>query len=284
MTGKLPAQTEVDAVDLTVTDLARALELYQGVLGLRVLRREGAVAHLGAERAILRLHEDPRAPQRPRGASGLYHVAYLLPDRAHLGRLIRRFIDLRHPVEGASDHFVSEALYLSDPDGNGIEVYADRPRERWTRTDGSVTMTTKPLDIESLLHAAGDEPYAGAPDGTKVGHVHLQVSDVPRAEAFYRDALGLDVTARYGPDASFLSAGGYHHHVAVNAWGSRGGPRAPDGAIGLLEYALRVPDAAALDALAERLQKAGAPVAREGADVVTSDPSGNRVRVVAAPA
>lgn len=281
MTDKLPAQTEVDSVDLTVSDLGRALELYRDVLGFRVLRQENGVAHLGAERPLLRLHEDPRAPARPPGASGLFHVAYLLPDRAHLGRLVRRLIELRHPIEGASDHIVSEALYLSDPDGNGIEVYVDRPRELWTRADGGIQMATRPLDVRSLVEAAGEAPYEHAPHGTKVGHIHLNVAHVPSAEAFYRDAVGLDVTARYGPEASFLSAGGYHHHVAVNTWGTRGGPRPPAGAIGLREYTLRAPGRDALDALAERLQKEGAPFEEPAKALVASDPSGNRVRFVA---
>lgn len=281
MEGKLPAQTDMGPVDLTVSDLGRALALYRDVLGFRLLREEGTVAHLGAAETFLRLHEDPRAAPRPRGATGLFHVAYLLPSRAHLGRLIRRLIERQHPVDGASDHLVSEAIYLSDPDGNGIEVYADRPRDSWRREGGSIAMATQPLGVQSLIEAAGAGSYHEAPEGTKVGHVHLNVQQVPSAEAFYRDALGLDLTARYGPQASFLSAGGYHHHVAVNTWGTLGGPRPPPGALGLREYTVRIPAREAFDALVERLRRTGAPMEADDGSVLTSDPSGNRVSVVA---
>lgn len=236
---KLPDATSIGRVDLTVHDLERELRFYRDALGFRVLREEKGFAEVGADEPIVGLHEDPTAPPRPRVASGLYHMAILLPSREALGGMLRRLAPMR-VLEGASDHHVSEALYLSDPEGNGIEIYADRPREKWSRDNGGgIAMTTQSMDVEGVLHEAA-EPLKEVPVGTRMGHVHLQVGDVPAAEKWYVD-LGFDVTARYGPQASFLSAGGYHHHVAVNAWQSRGAPPAKGDELGLRSYTIVVP-------------------------------------------
>ena len=256
---KLPDATRIARVDLTVRDLDREVRFYRDALGLRVLREEEAHAELGADAPIVGLHADPAAPPRPRVAPGLYHMAILLPTREALGGMLRRLAPQR-VLEGASDHAVSEALYLSDPEVNGIEVYADRPRDAWPRAGEGIAMTTQSMDVDGVL-AAAKEPLREAPDGTRMGHVHLQVGDVPAAEAWYRD-LGFDVTARYGPQASFLSAGGYHHHVAVNAWNSRGAPPARGDELGLRSYTIEVP---------------GLREAREA-----RDPAGNVVRLVRA--
>ena len=253
---KLPGETRIGRVDLTVRDLEGELRFYRDALGLRVLRQEDGHAELGADAPIVGLHADPAVPPRPRVASGLYHMAILLPTRAALGGLLRRLAPLR-VLEGASDHAVSEALYLSDPEGNGIEVYADRPRASWPREGDGIGMTTQPMDVDGVLAEAA-EPLQEMPAGTRMGHVHLQVGDVPAAEAWYRD-LGFDVTARYGPQASFLSAGGYHHHVAVNSWSSRGAPPARGDELGLRSYTIEVP---------------GLKEARE-----ERDPAGNVVRL-----
>ena len=279
MDGKLPDAAGIGGVTLRVADLDRALAFYGRGLGLRVHARDEREATLGADAPFLRLVADPGAPPRPPGTSGLYHVAYLLPTRRDLARALRHLAESRWPLEGASDHLVSEALYLSDPEGNGIEVYADRPRDQWRASPGGgVEMTTTMMDVEGVL-ALDDGAWSGFPGGARVGHVHLQVGDVPAAEAFYR-ALGFDLTTRYGAQASFLSAGGYHHHVAVNSWAGRGAPPPPEGARGLVEYVVRVPDRGAVDAAAERL--AGYAPRREGEDLVVRDPGGNVVRVSAA--
>lgn len=254
---RLPDATRIGRVDLTVRDLDREVRFYRDALGLRVLREDKGYAELGADAPIVGLHEDATAPPRPRVAAGLYHMAVLLPTRRALGGLLRRLAPLR-VLEGASDHAVSEALYLSDPEGNGIEVYADRPRDAWPRAaEGGIGMTTQSMDVDGVLAEAA-APLDRMPDGTRMGHVHLQVGDVPAAEAWYRD-LGFDVTARYGPQASFLSAGGYHHHVAVNAWQSRGAPPARGDELGLRSFTVVVP---------------GIPEARE-----MRDPAGNVVRL-----
>lgn len=276
--ARLPGSTRMAEVHLAVSDVERALGLYRDVLGFRVLQQQGDDVLLGAEAPFLRLTEDRAARPRPPRVSGLYHAAYLLPDRASLGRLIRRLIDLQHPVEGASDHLVSEALYLSDPDGNGIEVYADRPRESWRWTpERTLHMSTAPMDVRGVLLAGGEAPWRGLPEGTTLGHVHLHVGDVAKAEAFYRERVGFDLTTRYGDQATFLSAGGYHHHLAANSWNGRGAPPAPPDALGLRSYTVAVPDAEALDALEKRVTDAR----RDGEALSVLDPAGNGVRFVA---
>jgi catechol 2,3-dioxygenase len=201
--------------------------------------------------------------------TGLYHFALLVPDRASLARWLAHAARDRVPLTGLSDHDVSEAIYLSDPDLHGIEIYADRPRELW---EGHVMerLTTKPLDVESLLGELDDpqaEPFDGQPAGTTMGHVHLRVSDVPETVAFYRDRLGLDLMAQLGPTAAFLSAGGYHHHIGANTWESRGAGPAPAGSAALRHATVVFPDSASRDEAA----------ARVGADDDASvrDPSGN---------
>jgi catechol 2,3-dioxygenase len=251
-------------VELSVSDLDRSLAYWQDAIGLRVLSRENGTAELGADTPLVRLVEEPGA--RPaHGFTGLFHVALLVPDRPSLGRFLAHAAGDPIQLTGLSDHVVSEAIYLRDPDYHGIEVYADRPRETW---EGHVsqTMTTIPLDTESLLAEAGGADFEGLPDGTRVGHVHLCVRDVDETIAFYHDALGMGLTAHLGDQAAFLSAGGYHHHLAGNTWETRGALPAPEGTARLLRYTIVVPDEEERDRVAERIG---------GAEV--QDPSGNTV-------
>lgn len=284
---RLPGATRLGPVRLQVADLGRSLAFYEGVLGFRPVRRgagEAALAaHDGGDRALVELVERPGArPMTARGRLGLYHVAYLLPDRAALGRFVRHLAE-RGVRAGAGDHLVSEAFYLSDPDGLGVEVYADRPRAAWRRTGRELLMATDPVDVPGVVRAAGAEPWAGMPAGTRVGHVHLHVGDLPRAAAFYSDGLGFDRTVWRYPGALFLAAGGYHHHLGTNTWAGPGArPPAEDDAR-LLEWTVEVPAAADVDAAAAHLDDAGYPVARDGRDLVARDPWGTAVRVAAAP-
>ena len=285
--GRLPAATRLGPVQLQVAELDRALAFYTRVLGFRVLRQDAIRADLTAAtdpEPIITLHARPGArPMTARGRLGLFHIAYLLPDRAALGRFVRHLAALgMHP--GASDHLVSEALYLTDPDGLGIEVYADRPRDTWHRIGRELVITTEPLDLRALLRAGGDAPWDGMPAGTTVGHVHLHVGDIARGAAFYGDALGFDrMTWRY-PGALFLGAGGYHHHVGTNVWAGSDA-RAPEaGDARLLEWTILVPHATDVAATVARLARAGADHAlvddpAQPTGVVAHDPWGTTVRI-----
>lgn len=266
------APLEIGHVALTVNDLSAVEAFYRDALGLSRLGGEGGVARLGAGgRAFLELREDRQAPRADPREAGLFHMAFLLPSRAALARWIVHAAERRLPLQGASDHLVSEAIYLADPEGNGIEVYVDRPREAWLRTrDGAIRMATERLDLQALAREA-DGPWTGAPEGTVVGHVHLQVGDVAEAERFYAGTLGFDVVAHY-PGASFLGSGGYHHHLGANVWNSRGAGRRRQPATGLAEVGI-LADPAELDAI----------LARGGGATELSDPWGTRFAVAPKP-
>jgi catechol 2,3-dioxygenase len=261
-----------------VADIDALSEFYERVVGLRGLERDGELARLGPDggEPLVELVAAPGAPPAPTFSTGLFHLAILVPDRAELSRALRRVIEQGWRLTGASDHLVSEALYLRDPEGNGIEIYRDRPRDQWGREGDEIRMATLPLDLDSVLGEAGGQPANGMPAGTTMGHVHLQVADIPAAEAFYNGALGLDVMVRSYPGALFVSAGGYHHHIGLNTWQSQGAPPPPEGSLGLDRYELVLPDAAERDAAAGRVGETGDPVQVEDG-VLASDPSGNRV-------
>ncbi|HEV3047482.1 MAG TPA: VOC family protein [Solirubrobacteraceae bacterium] len=270
----------IGSVQLAVGDLERSARFYEHVLGLPLIAREQRTARLGPDPAspALELVELDAPTPLPPGASGLFHVAWLHPTRAELADTVRRIVAGRWRLEGASDHGVSEALYLSDPDGLGIEIYADRPREQWQRpSDGrGVVMVTEPLDLDDLLAQSAGEPTGAVAPGTAIGHVHLKVADVPRAAAFYRDALGFEEQARL-PSAAFLAAGGYHHHIGLNSWQSAGAPPAPDSAPGLRSVRFELSGTGADEALERALAESPAGGRFErGADrtLSVSDPDG----------
>jgi catechol 2,3-dioxygenase len=249
----------IRSVHLDVSDLPRSIDFYERTLGLPLITSDEHSAWLGPDplHPALVLSDIAAATLLPPGATGLYHVAWLHPTRAALAETVRRVAGARWPFEGASDHGVSEALYLSDPDGLGIEIYVDRPREQWERPPGGhgVKMVTLPLDLDDLLAQSTDEPTPAVAPQTGIGHVHLKVADVPRAAAFYRDALGMEEQAQL-PSAAFLAAGGYHHHVGANSWQSQGASPAPDSAPGLRRVEFELSDVDALDALERTLADA----------------------------
>ena len=277
MSKQLPAATRLGRVRLQVSDLARSIAYYEQVLGFRVIQRREGAASLGAQGTdvpLIELHEmRSAAPVRRRGHLGLFHFAILLPDRPALGRLLRHLASIDAPM-GASDHLVSEALYLHDPDGLGIEVYADRPRSTWQRQGGELVMDTRPLDIEGVVAAGGDLPWAGMPAGTVVGHVHLHVGNLDAAANFYRDALGLELTVWSYPGALFLAAGGYHHHLGVNTWAGEDAPRPGENDARLLEWELVLPDPEEVERAVRRLEGAGRPVTQADGGVRVDDPWG----------
>lgn len=238
----LPADAHIGQVSLTVSQLDRSLAFYQDVLGFEESRRDGRVSYLGAPggRTIIELHERTDAIKKPRRSSGLFHFAILVPSRAALGRSLRRLAEKRWPMSGASDHLVSEALYLDDPDGLGIEIYRDRPRESWQRLmDGEIAMATEPLDLQGVHDEPGAEsPWQGLESGTIMGHVHLHVPHLDSAEAFYCGQIGFEPILRRYPGALFVSAGGYHHHLGLNIWAGVGAPPPPENAVGLRSFTI----------------------------------------------
>jgi catechol 2,3-dioxygenase len=267
------------AVHLGVSDLERSIAYWTEAIGLAELERANGRASLGAgSRELIVLVEVPGA--RPaRGYTGLYHVAVLVPGRADLARFLAHVARERVPLVGLSDHYVSEAIYLSDPDGHGIEVYADRPREVWEGEVGR-RLTTAPLDVQDLLGVVEDpatEPFGGLPDGTVMGHVHLKVADVPETIGFYRDLLGFELMAALGDQAAFLAAGGYHHHVGGNVWESRGAPPPPPGTAALRKATILLPSAEAQEAALSRVQTAGQEPDDTPDGPSVRDPSGNRL-------
>jgi catechol 2,3-dioxygenase len=273
----LPSATHIGSVHLTVADLEAQRSFYERALGLRELERDGATVGLGPDGGpvILELTGDPDAPRRRHGTTGLFHFAVLVPGRADLAWALRRVIESGWRFTGASDHLVSEALYLNDPEGNGIEIYRDRPREEWARTDeGVIQMATLPLDLDGVvgeIEAAQPVP-ALMPAGTHIGHVHLQVADLRDAEAFYADTLGFEVTVRTYPGALFVSAGGYHHHIGLNTWESAGASPAPEGSTGLRSFELVLPTTDDANLVADRAREGGAQVETRDGTAIVLDP------------
>jgi len=270
--------TRIGAVHLTISDLRRSVRFYETHLGFLVHRRDERAAWLGAGGPDLLILSQCETAPRVRGTTGLYHFAILVSSRAELARSLRRLVATDTIMQGAADHGVSEALYLADEDGNGIEIYRDRPREEWPVVGGQLRMGADPIDLDALLTEAGRaESGAGLAAGTVIGHVHLHVSRLEEAHAFYVGLLGFELTQRYGPSALFVAAGGYHHHIGLNTWAGVGAPPPPPGAIGLKHFVVSLPNAAALAAVDERLRAAGVePQAVEGG-LLIRDPAKNAI-------
>jgi len=272
----------IGGVGLVVRDLEKVAEYYRHLLGVSELARDSGTVRLGAGGVpFLELTERPDAKPDDAREAGLYHTAFLMPTRADLARFVLHIARAGVPVSGASDHGVSEAIYLDDPEGNGIEVYADRPPETWQWRDGLVAMPTVALDVGDLARAAdGAPPYGEAPAGLRIGHIHLRVGDLAPVQRFYTEGIGLAPTRSRG-GALFMSSARYHHHVATNVWHSQGaGPR--DGSrAGLAWFTIEANDSRTVGDVAARLQAAGAPVAPQPYGFETADPWGTRIRVTA---
>jgi catechol 2,3-dioxygenase len=284
-TTSIHPATEIGLLSLTIADLPRSLAFYTEALGFEVLSQDVSGATLGAAgKPLLLLTEDTGASPWPNdryGYTGLYHFAVLMPSRADLGRWLRHWLDLGFPLPGQGDHLVSEALYLSDPDGNGIEIYQDRPRDAWVRVNGQVQMASNPVDIRGLL-SEGDrtgQSWTGLPSGTKLGHMHLQVGNIDGAEAFYHGVLGFDIIFHM-PSALFISAGGYHHHIGMNIWHSKDAPAAPAGTAGLRFFTIVLPSEEARQDVISRIEEAGLPHKRSGDTIALQDPWKNTILLV----
>lgn len=282
-------ETTVGRVMLTVRDLSVSREFYERALGLTVVGDEGPLLTLAAGgvggEPVVELRGDPEAPPLDHHRTGLFHFAVLVPTRRDLAMALLRLIRAGWQLTGASDHLVSEALYLDDPDGNGIEIYRDRPRSEWTHDGaGQLRMATLPLDLEGLVGEldgetirGGEGLLPGMPEGTRMGHMHLQVAELREIEAFYAGVLGFDVIVRTYPGALFVSAGGYHHHIGLNTWNSRGGAPALPSAVGLRAFEVVLPSDEALGQVRARIEAAGLPMEAGDGSVLVRDPSGNSV-------
>jgi len=273
------APMRIGTVRLRVRDLETVSAFYQAVLGLSPIEISGHRITLGSGSSpLLKLEGDPALTPRDPRQAGLFHTAFLMPSRADLARWLAHVAETGVRLHGASDHIVSEAIYLADPEGNGIEVYADRPVSRWRGPNGEIRMTTDPLDVQNLMLTADGTKWAGFPADGSIGHVHLQVGDTEAADRFYRDVLGFDIAARY-PGASFYGSGGYHHQLAGNVWNSRGASRRPDAMAGLDEVEIIVRDAADIAGVAARAQGAGINITNDADGTTLHDPWGTAVRL-----
>jgi catechol 2,3-dioxygenase len=297
-TARLPADAHIGRVRLRVASLERSLRFYHDVLGFRITESRDHSLSLAPgrspsegrevenQRELLLLDERPgiaRRPVRPQTA-GLYHVALLVSSREELGRSLLGLHQAGYPLRGMSDHAVSESLYLDDPDGNGLEIYADRPREMWPVSNGVVQMTVDPMDVEGVVAAGRTRPgpWTGLPPDTTVGHVHFTVSDMNAAITFYRDVVGFDVMMRI-PTLTAVSAGGYHHHLNLNSWAGEGAPPDSDEIAGLTAWELRVPAVQEQRRLIDRLAAASALIP-ESAGPAARDPVGAVLEIGPAPA
>lgn len=271
------APMRIGAVRLKVRDLDAVTTFYRRVLGLQTIESGDARALLGVGKTpLLELHGNPSLAPLDRRQAGLFHTAFLLPSRADLGRWLGFAIENGIPLQGASDHIVSEALYLSDPEGNGIEIYADRAPSHWRNARGEIHMTTEPMDAQGALASAAGTQWAGFPEDGFIGHVHLQVGDLEKAKGFYMDVLGFDLASDY-PGAAFLASGGYHHQLAGNVWNSRRAGKRPEGMAGLDTVEIVVGDAGVLAAIAARSESAGIASIRNADGLTLHDPWGTAI-------
>lgn len=291
MAASIDPAAGIGWVHLSVADLERSTRFYREVMGFRIIREQPAGAVLGTDgRPLVILTHQPGARPQPPGTRGLYHFAVRIPSRLELARTLQRVLRAGWSLDGAADHGVSEAIYFPDPDGHGIEIYADRPAARWPRRGGRILMATEPLDLDSLmaeLREAGGDGEGTLPPATCIGHIHLHVSDLEQADGFYRGVLGMELMARYGPSALFFAAGGYHHHVGANLWAGPGAPPPPPDCVRLQSFSVALPSSQAVARLAHQVRAAGldpAPGASAGPlrfeGFTVADPDGNPVAAV----
>lgn len=278
-----PPHSYVGHVHLVVEDLERSLTFYQEIIGLQVLKQAEKEAELTADgkTTLVTIEQPDNVTPKQHNRTGLYHLALLLPERFDLANVLLHLLQTGYPLQGASDHLVSEAIYLADPDGNGIEIYWDRPAETWKWDGPEVVMATDPLQAQDLMAKAKGSDWVGLPSGTIMGHIHLQVSDLDKAENFYCKALGFDlVNSKYGQSARFVSSGGYHHHIGLNTWHSAGAPPRSENSVGLKLFSLVLPSEEARKNAVHELRQLGEPVSEENGVVLAKDPSGNHIQLL----
>lgn len=274
--------TEIGYVHLIVSNLHRSVRFYKEMIGFHVLNEENKKAILTADGVtpLVVLEENADAVPKPPRTTGLYHFAILVPERKNLAKSLLHLLKSGYPLHGAADHLFSEAVYLADPDGNGIEIYADRPREKWEKTEsGEYKGVTEPLDVNSLLVETENEQWQGLPPATKIGHVHLHVANMDETYRFYVEGLGFEPVIRMADHALFVSAGGYHHHIGLNTWAGVGAPKPPENAVGLRVFSIVLPSEEERKKVAEQLQQIGVAIQQDENCVVVNDPSGNRIEL-----
>jgi len=273
--------TFVDKVNLKVQDLERSIDFYTEVIGFKVLEQTSKFASFSADgkNVLLSVEQPDQVVPKQGRTTGLFHFALLLPNRTDLSNIVKHLADLGVQV-GSSDHLVSEALYLSDPDGNGIEIYVDRDPSEWNWRNGEVEMTVDPLNFTDLLSVGEQQSWTGLPAETVMGHIHLHVSELKEAEEFYVNGLGFELVNRFGTQALFISDGKYHHHIGLNTWNGVGVPTPSPDSVGMESYTLRLPSEDKKNKIIERLKELGASVTEENGSSVTKDPSGNHIRLI----
>lgn len=278
----IDTRTTMGTVALTAQNLERSLAFYQNTLGLKIHHQTDDKAHLGAGNDDLLILYENLSAKRYQGVTGLYHFALLVPSRLELAKALYHFAKTQTPLQGLSDHYVSEAIYLADPDGNGIEIYRDLPRDQWEFSDEQLSMGTAAMDVDAVMGTLDDPSpqFAGLHADTVMGHVHLHVDYAEKAEAFYRDIIGFDVMMRFNNVASFMSAGGYHHHLGANTWAGVGAPPPPDDAVGLRWYEIVLPDDNALQATLTRIREAQIPIEERDEGYFIRDSAQNGVMLV----
>lgn len=270
--------TYVGHVNIKVQDLDRSLTFYQEVLGFQILEQNDKTVRLTADgkTSVLSIEQPENIVPKQGKTTGLYHFALLLPKRSDLADIVHHFMNIGIRY-GSSDHLVSEALYLADPDGNGIEIYIDRDPSEWNWSNGEVIMAVDPLNFEDLLSAGKQQSWKGLPSGTVMGHIHLHVSELKKTEEFYSKGLGFEVVNRYGDQALFISTGKYHHQIALNTWAGVGAPTPAENSVGLESFTIVLADEAARNTIIAQLKSIGASVTEENGSFVSYDPSGNRI-------
>ncbi|KZM57425.1 VOC family protein [Aeribacillus composti] len=274
----------IGGVSIKVEDLKRSIAFYHNLLGFKILEQKEnkVVFSADGKKPLLIVEQPDNVIRKQVRTTGLYHFAILLPERKDLANALYHLIQMNYPLQGASDHLVSEAVYLADPDGNGIEIYADRKSANWEWNQNQVVMDTIPLDINDLFSERDPEGWQGMPEATIIGHVHLHVAYLDEAEQFYCKGLGFQMTSKYGSHALFISSGKYHHHIALNTWNGIGAPKPPENSVGLKWFTIILPNKEEKDQVIKRLKEINARITEKDGKIYTIDPSGNQIGITTA--